>query len=128
MLFLLFAAGCASPRPVLYPNEQFQAAGKEQARQDTDDCIAQARKYVESQKGKTVAKHTGWGAAAGAALGAVQGAFTGDIGKAVAEGAALGGTVGLAHGAVNASEPDAVFRQFVDICLAKKGYQPIGWR
>ena len=129
MALLLFqGAGCAAPRPVLYPNDRYQSVGKDKAKEEVDDCIAQAKGYVDSQKGKMVAKKTGWGAATGAVIGMIEGAFTGNMGRAAAEGAAVGGALGLAGGAYDAGNPDSVFCRFVDICLAKKGYQPIGWK
>src|SRR5262249_9040529 len=93
----LLTAACASPRPVLYPNDQYMTAGKDKAKQDTDDCLAQAKEYVATHKSQTVAKHVGFGAAFGAFIGMIEGAFTGNMGKAAEEGASIGAAFGLAH-------------------------------
>jgi hypothetical protein len=41
-IFLIMIAGCASPRPVLYPNDQARRVGGLAADRDIDDCIRQA--------------------------------------------------------------------------------------
>lgn len=130
-LLLLSAAAlcaCAGPKPVLYPNDRFKAAGDKQIETDIADCRAQAKKYVKEHKKELVARRTGWGAAGGAAMGMIVGAFTGDFARAASQGAAVGAAAGLGHGAAEASTPDAVHRRFVDLCLSEKGYQPIGWK
>jgi len=35
----LALAGCASQRPVLYPNAKYNQVGPESAQRDVDDCI-----------------------------------------------------------------------------------------
>ena len=128
VLALVLALCACAPKPVLYPNEKYNATPHEQVQADIADCRAKAKDFVKTHKAEIVAAHTGTGAAFGALMGLVFGAFTGNYGRAVAEGAALGGASGAVHGGVQAATPDAVERRFVDICLSNLGYQPIGWK
>lgn len=121
-------AACASPRPKFYPNDHYPSVGETQAEKDTDECLAEAKKYLKDNPLKPVAKDAGWGAVTGAAVGAVVGAITGDFEGALTSGAAAGGAGGVVSGAARGSEPDAVIRAYTDRCLAQRGYQVIGWR
>lgn len=123
IMLLLLVAGCAS-RPQLYPNQKLKKVGKEAAKQDVDQCIADADEYLKSSKGKQVAKSAGAGATIGAAMGAVGGMFRGDVGRGIVRGGAIGAAGGGAAGAVS---PDQLKQRFVNQCLAEKGYQVIGW-
>ena len=123
LLLLILVIGCAS-KPKLYPNQKLKEVGKEAAKKDTDQCIADADAYLESSKGKQVAKGAGAGAAIGAAMGAVSGMFTGNMGRGVVRGGAIGAAGGGTAGAV---KPDELKRRYVNQCLADKGYQVIGW-
>lgn len=127
-LLLLLAAACASPRPVLYPDERLKTIGEAAAKADIDDCLAQAKAYLKANPMKPIARRTGWGSAVGAAMGAVAGAITGNIGDAVASGAAIGAVGGGAQGIAESATPDQVQRAFTQRCLAEKGYSVIGWR
>lgn len=120
---LLFLVACAS-KPQLYPNQKLKSVGKEAAQKDIDKCIADADAYLESSKGKQVAKGAGAGAAIGAAMGAVGGMFTGNMGRGLVRGGAIGAAGGGAAGAVS---PDQLKRRYVNQCLAEKGYQVLGW-
>ena len=121
------SVGCA-PKPVLYPNDKYNATTKDQVQADIADCRKKAKEFVKTHKSEIVAAHTGAGAALGALFGLILGAFTGNIGQSVAEGAALGGAGGAVGGGAQAATPDAVERRFVEICLSQEGYQPIGWK
>lgn len=122
LMFFLVAA-CAS-KPQLYPNQKLKNAGKEAARKDIDQCIADSDEYLESSKGKQVAKGAGAGAAIGAAMGAVTGMFTGNMGRSLLRGGAIGAAGGGAAGALS---PDQIKRNYVNQCLAEKGYHVLGW-
>lgn len=124
-LFVILAifTSCAS-KPKLYPNAKYKSAGKEKANKDIDKCIADAQAYLESSKGKQVAKGAGAGAAIGAAVGAVTGLFTGDLGRSVVRSGAVGAAAGGTAGALS---PDQIKRRYVNRCLAGKGYEVIGW-
>ncbi len=136
LLIVLTVAGCASQRPVLYPNDNLRRVGNSVADGDINDCMRRAEEYVSSGgrgekavEGVVVGGSTS--AAIGAAAGAAGGAIVGRAGTAAAIGAAGGGaagaTRGLIHGLVGKQNPSPVYRNFVDRCLREKGYEPIGW-
>lgn len=120
---ILMFAGCSS-KPKLYPNEKFKTVGKDQANQDIRQCMADADAYLESSKGKQIAKGAGSGAAVGAAMGAVTGIFTGNFGRGLVQGGAIGAAGGATAGAIS---PDQLKRRYVNQCLAEQGYQVLGW-
>lgn len=123
LVLLLLVVSCAS-KPQLYPNQKFKSAGKEVAKKDIDQCMADSEAYLKSSKGKQVAKGAGAGAAIGAAMGAVGGMFTGNMGRGAVRGGAIGAAGGGAAGAIS---PDELKRRYVNQCLGEKGYQVIGW-
>jgi outer membrane lipoprotein SlyB len=123
ILIALLAVSCSS-KPKLYPNQKLKTVGKETAEKDIDKCIADADAYLESSKGKKVAKGAGAGAIIGGAMGAVSGIFTGNVGGGLMRGGAIGAAGGGAAGAIS---PDELKRRYVNQCLAEKGYQVIGW-
>ena len=133
---LMALSGCASQRPVLYPNERYRAAGATAAQADIDACMRQAEAFVasgghEAARAREVAGRTAVGAGTGAAVGAVGGAITGSPGQGAAVGAATGATAGFIDGLFGIFRPrgpDPVFTNFVDRCLREKGYEPIGWQ
>jgi len=45
---LLGLVGCATQRPVFYPNVQFKRAGSAVEERDTDDCMGRGEEYVTS--------------------------------------------------------------------------------
>jgi outer membrane lipoprotein SlyB len=124
---ILTASGCASHGPVLYPNQHFKMVGKDQAHRDTADCDRLAAEYVKSEAGKTVAKNTAVGGAAGTVVGGAAGAVTGHLGKGAAVGAAAGAAAGLVRGVSKSSEPSPIHKKFVEKCLRDRGYEPLGW-
>lgn len=123
VLLLILFVSCAS-KPQLYPNEKYKNVGKKTASQDVDQCIADAENYLESNKGKQIAKGAGAGAAIGAAIGVVGGLFTGNIGGSLVRGGAMGAAGGGVAGALT---PDQIKQRYVNQCLADKQYQVIGW-
>ena len=123
ILILLLLVSCAS-RPKLYPNQKLKSVGKEASQKDIEFCIAEADKYLESSKGKQIAKGAGGGAAIGAAIGAVSGLFTGNLGRGLVQGGAMGAAGGAVGGAIS---PDQLKRRYVNQCLAEEGYQVLGW-
>lgn len=138
LIFVLMGAtGCASQRPVLYPNAQFKRVGSSVAERDIDDCMRQAEEYVASDRRSVGAAQ---GAAAGAATSASIGAAAGAAGGAVvgrgvtgaAIGAASGGAASAAssliHGLTRKQNPSPVYKNFVNRCLRDKGYDAIGWQ
>jgi outer membrane lipoprotein SlyB len=128
-LLILITAGCASQRPVLYPNETLRKQGSARAERAIDKCtqLAKAQGTGPGQ-GDNVAGSTVSGGAVGAATGATTGAVLGNVGSGAAAGAVGGATSGLIHSLFGAHEPDPVFRDFVNRCLREKGYEPVGWK
>lgn len=122
-ILLVFLVACAS-RPKLYPNEKYKSVGKEIAQADIDHCIEEADEFVESSKGKKIAKGAGFGAVIGGAMGAVGGLFTGNVVGGAARGGAIGAGGGAAAGSLS---PDEIKHRYVNQCLADQGYQVLGW-
>ncbi|HEX9872622.1 MAG TPA: glycine zipper family protein [Candidatus Tectomicrobia bacterium] len=130
LVIALAVEGCASTRPVLYPNEHFNAVGSEAAERDIASCIALAESAGADSDGSDVgqaAARTAGGAAVGAATGAVGGAVAGAAGSGAAIGAATGATAGLLHWIFSKPKRSPAFETFVNRCLQERGYQPVGW-
>lgn len=127
---VLIIAGCATQRPVLYPNYKFKRVGNEAAQRDVDKCMRLAEQYgVSPGRGDKVARGGGGGAAVGGATGAVAGAIGGrNVGDSVARGAAVGATAGGVGAAVRSDRPSEAYRGFVERCLRERGYDVIGWQ
>ena len=122
-LILLSLVGCSS-HPVLYPNDRYKVVGKPKEQEEITRCEEDADEYLTSGKGKNIAKGAGAGAFIGGAMGAVKGLFTGNVLGGAVEGGAIGGAGGAAVGSLT---PDQVKREYVNKCLADKGFQVIGW-
>ena len=128
-LGVFFFLGCAQQRPVLDPNPYLKTVGQERAEADAYECIRLASEQgAQGDAGGQVAKDTVEGGAVGGAVGAGVGAVLSSVSRGAAAGAAGGAAGALTRGVFRASEPDPVFRGFVDRCLREKGYEPIGWR
>jgi len=131
LIIMLFVAGCAVPKPILYPNAQYQTVGKEAAERDIVECgeMAEAAGATpERGKGAQVAGSTVAGAGIGAASGAVGGAVVGAAGSGSAIGAAGGATAGLLRGLFRRPKPSEAYTGFVNRCLTERGYDPVGWK
>jgi hypothetical protein len=136
--FVLLVSGCSATHPTLYPNEQYHKVGQAQADSDIEECETRAKEYVKTGGGTAgpraaeAARNVGVGGVVGAAGGAVGGAIYGNPGEGAAVGAASGATAGLVGTLFGwmfqRSEPDPVYRNFVEKCLQDKGYDPIGWQ
>jgi hypothetical protein len=123
---------CGARRPVLYPNARVEQVGQGVAQADVEECMDRAKEYARGGgREAEVARSTAIGAGTGAAIGAVGGAVSGaGAGQGAAVGAATGGTAGLMQGMFGVfgkSEPEPIYRNFVDRCLSGKGYEVIGW-
>jgi outer membrane lipoprotein SlyB len=130
LVIALAVGGCASPRPVLYPNEHFNAVGAAAAERDIASCMALAESAGADAAGRDpgqAAARTAGGAAVGAASGAVGGAVGGSAGSGAAIGAATGATAGLLHWLFSKPNRSPAFENFVNRCLQERGYQPVGW-
>lgn len=132
MVFILAVAGCASQRPVLYPNEQLKQVGMEAANRDIDDCLHRAENYIpNSGRAGKAATGAATSATVGAAAGAAGGSIVGQAGTGAAIGgassAAGGAARGLGRGLFSKPEPSPVQKNFVNRCLREKGYSPVDW-
>jgi hypothetical protein len=126
---LLALSGCATQRPVLYPNAKYNQVGPEVAQRDIDDCIRFAEQHgVAPSGGEKVAQRGAEGAAVGGAAGAAAGAVRGDVGRGAGVGAAAGAAAGATRGAIHSGEPGSVYKGFVQRCLREKGFDVIGWK
>ncbi len=130
LIIMLLVAGCAAPKPILYPNGHLQQVGKEVADRDIDECREMAKDAgATASQGKSgqVAGSTAAGGAIGSAAGAVGGAVVGHPGRGAMVGAASGATAGLLRGLFRRSPPSNAHKQFVQRCLKERGYDPVGW-
>jgi Glycine-zipper domain len=130
LVIALVVEGCASTRPILYPNEHFNAVGSEAAERDIASCMDLAGSAGADSDGSDAgqaAARTAGGAAVGAASGAVGGAVVGAAGSGSAIGAASGATAGLLHWIFSTPTRSPAFENFVNRCLQERGYEPVGW-
>jgi uncharacterized protein YcfJ len=130
LIIILLIAGCAAPKPILYPNAHLQQVGEEVADRDIDECREMAKDAgATASQGKSgqVAGNTAAGGAIGSASGAVGGAVFGHPGRGAMVGAASGATVGFLRGLFRRSPPSSAYKQFVQRCLKERGYDPVGW-
>jgi len=133
--FLVAASACASQRPMLASNEHLMRVGPDVAKQDIDDCMAQAEVTATESGGSgggNAVAGAATGSFAGAAAGAAGGAIFGNAGQGAAAGA-VGGAVGslteaLLHGLFRPKPPQPSQAQFVNSCLRQRGYEPVGWK
>ena len=126
---LLVLTGCATQRPVLYPNAKYNHVGPEVAQRDIDECIRFAEQHgVTHGGGEKVVSGGAAGAVIGGAAGAGAGAVRGSVGHDAGVGAAAGAAAGVARGAIQSGEPGSVYKGFVQRCLREKGYDVIGWK
>ncbi len=129
MIVALLALGCASQRPVLYPNAHYRWVGQGNADADVDRCLQLAAEHgVSPRRTERVGARTVRGGAVGAATGAAVGAVAGRAGRGAAAGAAGGAAAGLTRAIFDSGKPDPTYRRFVEHCLEDLGYQPVGWR
>ena len=126
LALLLVLPACASPKPILYPNDQLEVVGRE----DIEDCRARADAagaHRDPGKAGEIAKGTAVGGGIGAASGAVAGAISGSPGLGTAIGAAAGATAGLLRSLFKESRPSEAHVNFVNRCLHERGYDVVGW-
>ena len=139
-LLLGSIGGCASTgphspsaRPVLYPNATLNRVGDGQGRVEVDACMARAVSagLTPDEKNNAIARGAGAGAATGAVASAVGALITGRGGegalRAGTAGAAVGGSAGAVQGAFRGDRPSSTYRNFVQRCLAERGFEVIGW-
>ena len=126
-------AGCATPvaKPAFYPNAHYQQVGPAQANADAQYCAELAQQSDVNAVNKVDAGRSAAAGAAGVGTAGVVGSLlTGhkpDL-KNIAAGAAAIGAGGAAATAAGQSVGGSgLYRQFVQQCLAERGYHVIGW-
>jgi len=126
-------AGCATPvaKPAFYPNAHYQQVGPAQANADAQYCAELAHQSDVNAVNKIDAGRSAAAGAAGVGTAGVVGSLlTGhkpDL-KNIAAGAAAIGAGGAAATAAGQSVGGSgLYRQFVQQCLAERGYHVIGW-
>lgn len=130
LMLAVSLAGCAGPKPVLYPNAHYKQVGSDVAEEDIAACREMAEQAgAEPGKGRAAdtAKNAAVSGGIGAAAGAVGGAIVGAAGSGSAVGAASGVVWGLLGSLVRSPDPGEAYKRFVNRCLAERGYEPVGW-
>ena len=131
----LLLAACAERRPVLYPNEAFMSADRSAIEYEINRCISLAKTYTgdpDVERIRNAAEESALLSAAGAVAGTAIGAISGGVGQGAAIGAISGASGGITHGIVSRNqswnESNALFRNFVERCLAERGLDTLGWK
>lgn len=130
ILIPILMLGCASSKPILYPNAHYEAVGESTAKDDIVACENAAEAAGAQSPGSSAgnaAKNTAVGAGLGAATGAVGGAIVGSAGTGSLIGAASGATAGLLRWIFTPAKRSPAYTNFVDRCLTEKNYDVIGW-
>jgi outer membrane lipoprotein SlyB len=97
-IIVILIAGCATQRPVLYPNEHTRRVGKVAADQDIDDCMKRAKEP-----------------------GAAPILEPATVGPPDSQGAKISELF-------EKFELSPGQKVFVNQCLREKGYDPVGWK
>jgi hypothetical protein len=125
---------CATAKPILYENQKYREIGRSAAARDIDECSELADRAGATpgaDKAGRAAKSAGLGAVGGAAAGAVGGAIGGSPGIGAAAGSASGVVWSLfssMFGWMTPSQPSDAHMNYVNMCLAERGYQVAGWK
>ena len=122
--------GCASSKPVIYPNAHYNDVGSQAAQQDIANCITLAQSVGVSRtknEAEDEASRAAGGTAAGAATGAVGGAIAGGAAIGSIAGAATGLTAVIISSMFQKPKNNPTFEKFVERCLQERGYEVIGW-
>lgn len=137
IVVFLLASGlvsCATASPILYENRKYKEVGRSGAARDVAESKEMANRAgatADAGKAGQAAKIAGVGTAGGAAAGAVGGAIGGSPGIGAAAGAASGAVWSLfsaMFGWMAPSQPSSVHMSYVNMCLADRGYQVVGWK
>ncbi len=126
----LIVLGCASSKPILYPNQHYEAVGETTADDDISACenaAEAAGAEASSSSAGQAAKNTAIGAGLGAATGAVGGAIVGSAGTGSLIGAASGATAGILRWIFTPAKRSPAYTNYVNRCLTEKDYDVIGW-
>ena len=132
ILCFSLTASC-SYRPILDQNSKYLEVGEEVAQKDIDLCSAKADEYLKQYKAQRAGKEAVRKGVVGAIFGAAFGLIFGNNTKSLLTGLAVGASVGAASGALGVAgegkvAPDQIKERYVNNCLAKQGYEVIGWQ
>ena len=129
LLSFLVACQTTPDQPRLYPNAHLTKVGQKQAEVDINDCMALARDHgVSENKEGRIGEKAAAGAIVGGASAGAWGLVRGDAGSRAAAGAASGAAGSAAAGALQTTQTSPTFKNFVQRCLAERGYEVIGWQ
>jgi hypothetical protein len=128
LLLVTASIGCSSMRPIVYANDKYRQVGQAGADRDIDECLALAEQAGATPGSAGHGENVVKGATAGAAGGAVGGAISGGAGAGAAAGAAGGAAASLLWGWMTPKPPSEVHVNYVNQCLADRGYQVAGWK
>jgi hypothetical protein len=129
----LLLAGCATPiaKPAFYPNAHYQRMGPAQANADAQYCAELAQQSEVRAVNKIDAGRSAAAGAAGVATAGVVGSVLSgnkpNLRDITAGAAAIGAAGAAATTAGQSVGGSSLYRQFVQQCLAERGYQVIGW-
>ena len=130
VVLILAFVGCASPRPVLYPNAHLEEVGEEASQREIEVCLELADAAdLDSNQAAEAAKRTAGGAAVGTATGAVGGAISGGgAGRGALIGLGVGSVAGFFSWMFGSKKREPVYVNYVNLCLSDRGYQTLGWK
>ena len=129
----LLLVGCATPiaKPAFYPNAHYQRVGTAQANADAQFCAELAQQSEVRAVNKVDAGRSAAAGAAGVATAGVVGSVLSgnkpSLRDITAGAAAIGAAGAAATAAGQSVGGSSIYRQFVQQCLAERGYQVIGW-
>ena len=131
-LILIFFLVACSYKPILDQNAKYISVGQEQADVDIEECTKMADDYLDKYKAERALKEAGRKSIIGAFFGAITGFILGGSGESALIGTAIGaGSGAVVGGASVAGEgkvtPDQIKQHYISNCLAREGYQVIGW-
>lgn len=132
LLLATLLAGCATVEPVLYRQGPLPAAQKARVDRDLATCRRAADQTVglnahDARTAARAAARTGAIGFVAAAAGAALSASTEVWQKA--RGAAAAGAVGMtAKTLIEWNDPDEVYQEYVERCMADRGHTVLGWR
>lgn len=130
---LVALTGCASTStPVVYPSPSRPGPGATNVAADVERCRARADEAVGTNG--LHARQVAGQASRRGAIEFVDKAVEQTVlnsrqamsrARAAAAGAVAGGLTAVA---LNWNEPDAVYREFVELCMRERGHRVLGWR
>lgn len=131
MALLCVLAGCAAPQAVLYPAGEGNGARGATALRNLRQCENQGKLQVGlnggSSRANRQAASTSLVAAAAAAVGSLI-KNSGEFAVNVAAAGAAGAVGSLVKNGMEHNHPDAVYEEFVKVCMKRRGHEVLGWR